>query len=146
MSRGRGSNKSHVVERHGLQRPQRKALSRGRQILAIVRTDRTFGLALWRAEEVWLGRCLMCNAGVMASQRGTLLEGATLEHILPRHHGGDDSPGNLAIACRRCNNSKGVRIDSLRRDDPRRREVTLALLERRRQRWREDPLPTEPEP
>ncbi len=144
MARKRGSSKAHVAERHGLATPQRKALSRNRQILAIVRTDRTFGLALWRAEEVWLGRCLMCNAGVMASQRGTLLEGATLEHILPRHHGGDDTPGNLAIACRRCNNSKGVRIDNLRRDDPRRREVTLALLERRRQRWRDDAQPDAP--
>lgn len=141
MSRKRGSTKAHIAEQHGLPLPARKGLSRSRQILAIVRTDSTFGLALWRAEEVWLGRCLMCNAGVMASQRGSLLEGATLEHILPRHHGGDDAAGNLAIACRRCNNSKGVRIDNLRRDDPRRREVTLALLERRRQRWRDETTP-----
>ena len=146
MSRKRGSTKTHIAERHGLPQPQRKALARSHQILAIVRTDSTFGLALWRSEEVWLGRCLMCNAGVMANQRGALLEGATLEHILPRHHGGDDAPGNLAIACKRCNNSKGVRIDNLRREDPRRREVTLALLERRRLRWRDLPTDGTPPP
>ena len=30
-----------------------------------------------------------------------------LEHIIPRKHGGTDAPANLALACDRCNASKG---------------------------------------
>ncbi len=142
MRRGRGRNKPSHADAHGLQAPQKRALSREKRILAVVASDRTFGAALWRGEDVWLGRCLMCNAGVMASHRGVLLEGATLEHILPRNHGGDDDVSNLAIACLRCNQGKGSRIDALSLHDPRRREVTMALLERRRARWRQvEPAP-----
>ncbi len=136
MTRGRGRNKPSHAGGHGLPTAQKRALSREKRILAVIASDRTFGPALWRGEDVWLGRCLMCNAGVMASRRGVLLEGATLEHILPRHHGGDDDVSNLAIACLRCNQGKGRRIDALSFQDPRRREVTMALLERRRARWR----------
>ena len=30
----------------------------------------------------------------------------TLDHIIARQHGGDDRPGNLALACQRCNRLK----------------------------------------
>jgi len=30
-----------------------------------------------------------------------------VEHVIPRQHGGSDSPDNLALSCRRCNLYKG---------------------------------------
>jgi 5-methylcytosine-specific restriction endonuclease McrA len=30
-----------------------------------------------------------------------------IDHIKPRYHGGDNSPDNLVVACRACNNYKG---------------------------------------
>ena len=32
------------------------------------------------------------------------------EHIVPRQHGGSDDPGNLALACHRCNLRKGPNL------------------------------------
>lgn len=34
-------------------------------------------------------------------------EDATVDHVRPRCRGGDERPENLAIACARCNHSKG---------------------------------------
>lgn len=64
----------------------------------------------------------------------------TIEHILPRHHGGGDEVENLALACKPCNNEKGMRHDARRADDARTREVIARLQERRRERWREPAL------
>jgi 5-methylcytosine-specific restriction endonuclease McrA len=33
-----------------------------------------------------------------------------VEHIIPRKHGGDDNPSNLALACDRCNLHKGANL------------------------------------
>jgi HNH endonuclease len=33
-----------------------------------------------------------------------------VEHIIPRKHGGDDDPSNLALACDRCNVHKGTNL------------------------------------
>jgi len=46
-----------------------------------------------------------------------------------------DAPENLALACARCNQSKGVRVDPRKKDDPRRKEIVEALLEKRRARF-----------
>ncbi|MEY3013474.1 MAG: hypothetical protein RIT45_2209 [Pseudomonadota bacterium] len=130
-------NKPAVAERHGATPAQRGSIQRRQRVLAVVRSDATFQRAVWRGQELWLGRCLMCGKGVMVDDAGRLLEQATLEHIVPRTHGGDDSIENLAIACARCNHQKGARVDSLTQNDPRRREIVLALLQRRRERWRD---------
>ncbi len=34
----------------------------------------------------------------------------SVDHIIPRAAGGDNSPGNLRILCTSCNTKKGVRI------------------------------------
>jgi 5-methylcytosine-specific restriction endonuclease McrA len=61
---------------------------------------------------------------------------ATLEHIVPKHHGGTDAPENLAVACARCNQGKGKRLDKRRADDPTLVKVIATLQERRKQRLR----------
>lgn len=35
-------------------------------------------------------------------------EGLEMDHVRPEFHGGDSSPANLVLACRRCNRSKGA--------------------------------------
>jgi 5-methylcytosine-specific restriction endonuclease McrA len=61
--------------------------------------------------------------------------GATVEHIVPRHHGGTDEPDNLALACARCNALKGSRLDARTADDPTYRATVELLRARRRERW-----------
>ncbi len=73
----------------------------------------------------------------MISLDGEPLGNATIEHILPRHHGGTDAPSNLGLACARCNAQKGVRLDARRPGDPDLLRVVEALLQKRRERWRE---------
>jgi hypothetical protein len=36
-----------------------------------------------------------------------------VEHIIPRKHGGDDNPANLALACDRCNAHKGANFTGI---------------------------------
>jgi len=36
-----------------------------------------------------------------------------VEHIIPRKHGGDDDPSNLALACDRCNVHKGTNLTGI---------------------------------
>ena len=36
-----------------------------------------------------------------------------VEHIIPRKHGGDDDPCNLALACDRCNAYKGSNLTGI---------------------------------
>jgi 5-methylcytosine-specific restriction endonuclease McrA len=111
-----------------------------RQILAIVATDRTFERATLRGIEVWVGKCLHCNSRLTVSAAGEPMGSVTIEHILPRHHGGTDDIENLALACARCNTEKGVRHDLRKASDPRLQAVVERLQERRRARWR-DPAP-----
>jgi 5-methylcytosine-specific restriction endonuclease McrA len=47
-------------------------------------------------------RCQYCGAKKTASE-------LTLDHILPRSRGGDNSPINVVTACLKCNNRKGDR-------------------------------------
>ena len=78
---------------------------------------------------------------------------ATLEHIVPKHHGGDNRLHNLAIACERCNGQKGRRHDHRRWSDPGLQRLIDWLKNERRTRWREPcpsivnaPIPPELQP
>src|SRR5918995_6517935 len=56
------------------------------------------------------GRCVYCGAIVRRPGPGvrrtpTL---ATLDHVVPRSNGGRLESGNLVLACRACNNERGV--------------------------------------
>lgn len=54
-----------------------------------------------------------------------------IEHIVPRQHGGSDDPGNLALACHRCNLRKGPNLTGI---DPVTGEI-VPLFDPRRNRW-----------
>lgn len=56
-----------------------------------------------------------------------------IEHVIPRKHGGDDDPENLALACVDCNLAKGSNLAGL---DPVSGQTT-ELFHPRRQRWEE---------
>lgn len=45
----------------------------------------------------------------MVDLNGDPISRATLEHIIPRTHGGTDALENLGLACARCNQGKGSR-------------------------------------
>lgn len=82
------------------------------------------------------GKCLHCRRKLQLAADGTPLNGATLEHIVPKNHGGTDDVENLAIACARCNSEKGLRHDHKRSDDPEVREIIERLKARRLDRFR----------
>jgi hypothetical protein len=54
-----------------------------------------------------------------------------VEHIVAKVHGGTDDPGNLALACHRCNEKKGTNLSG--RDTQ--SGNTVRLFDPRRQRW-----------
>lgn len=110
-------------------------MARARKVLGIVETDATFELREVRGERAWVGRCIHCRSAIVVSTRGETA--ATIEHIVPTTHGGTDDVENLALACARCNQRKGARLDHRRRDDPTLRAVIDMLRARRRERWRE---------
>jgi len=56
-----------------------------------------------------------------------------VEHIIPRKHGGDDDPTNLALACDRCNSHKGANLTGI---DPATGEIS-ALFNPRKDIWEE---------
>ncbi len=56
-----------------------------------------------------------------------------VEHIVPRKHGGDDDPSNLALACDRCNLHKGSNLSGI---DPETKQV-VSLFHPRSQSWHE---------
>lgn len=107
-----------------------------RRILAIVQTDATFERAEHRGREVWAGRCIHCNAHLVVSLEGEPISEATIEHIVPRTHGGTDELRNLALACARCNHQKGRRHDVKRRGDLKLEAMIARLRARRDERWR----------
>jgi 5-methylcytosine-specific restriction endonuclease McrA len=111
--------------------------SKRRRILDIVATDATFERTEHRGREVWLGKCLHCNTYLAITLEGEPISRATIEHIVPRVHGGTDDLGNLGLACARCNQGKGSRHDRHFHRDERVRELVARLLARRRERWRD---------
>jgi hypothetical protein len=54
-----------------------------------------------------------------------------VEHIIPRKHGGDDDPHNLALACDRCNAHKGSNLTGIDPDTG----VIVPLFNPRLHRW-----------
>ena len=54
-----------------------------------------------------------------------------VEHIIPRKHGGDEDPANLALACDRCNSYKGANLTGI---DPETGEIS-ALFNPRQHSW-----------
>lgn len=103
--------------------------------MSIIETDLSFRREQVRGESMWVGRCIFCQAKLVVPLSGDAAPGVTVEHIIPRHHGGTDDPENIALACVKCNGEKGRRHDNRDRNDARRLEITRALLERRKERW-----------
>lgn len=71
-------------------------------------------------------RCEYCR---LPQQYSDLLH--HVEHIVAKHHGGSDDPGNLALACHRCNFHKGPNLTGI---DPATGEMA-PLFHPRRDRW-----------
>lgn len=108
-----------------------------RLLLLAASTDSTFERKELDGEPVLEGKCIHCQRKLRLGEDGTPLNGATLEHIVPKNHGGTDDVENLAVACARCNSEKGLRHDLKRANDPKLREVIEQLQARRRERFRE---------
>ncbi len=104
-------------------------------VLAIVATDATFLRARYGEGEAFIGKCLHCGKRLVVAMDGTPISRATIEHILPRGHGGTDALENLGLACASCNSEKGVRHDAQSRFDGRLAEVVAALAAKRKERW-----------
>jgi len=118
--------------------PHAKGAARCRQALEIVATDNTFNLGFDSAGPLWIGRCLHCNTAMYVRTNGGT--DATVEHIVPTSKGGSGTDlMNLALACKECNNEKGVRHDQNYPRDKRACEVIGKLLEKRSERWRKPP-------
>jgi 5-methylcytosine-specific restriction endonuclease McrA len=82
------------------------------------------------------GKCIHCNRKLSLELDGSPVTHATLEHIVPRTHGGTDALDNLAVACFRCNSGKGHRLDARPPDDPTLQRVIGTLQARRQERQR----------
>lgn len=108
-------------------------------LLRLALTDRTFARTTVVGVAALLGKCLHCGTKLAVALDGRPISDATVEHIVPRHHDGDDDLMNCAIACGPCNHGKGVRLDARRRDDPTLSAVIAALLQKRRERYRDVP-------
>lgn len=111
-------------------------------------TDATFELARLGQRTVLAGKCIHCKAKLAVGLDGAPQANETVEHIVPRTHGGTDAIANLAIACSRCNQGKGARHDLRRWDDPDLQRVIATLQVRRAERMRPplDGLELPPEP
>ncbi|HEU4610485.1 MAG TPA: HNH endonuclease [Kofleriaceae bacterium] len=107
------------------------------RVLAIVATDRTFEPHDLDGERVWVGKCIHCGRKLTIADDGTPISAATIEHIWPRHHGGENAIENLALACAGCNREKGVRHDRRHRANTRLGEIVEELRRRRTERWRD---------
>ncbi|HTU60075.1 MAG TPA: HNH endonuclease [Polyangiales bacterium] len=106
-------------------------------LLLAAESDNTFERVTVRGREYWVGRCIHCQSKVTVPLDQDEPAQGTLEHIVPKHHGGSDALDNLSVACARCNQGKGKRLDKRRRDDPTLTRVIAALQERRRERQRQ---------
>lgn len=107
-----------------------------RLLREVAESDRTFERKESRGETVLEGKCIHCGRKLALYPDGRPIGDATLEHIIPKHHGGTDALDNLAIACARCNSEKGLRHDHKPSDDRKLREVIATLQARRRDRLR----------
>lgn len=103
-------------------------------ILQLVAEDKTFKKVDMRGTISWCGKCIHCKTHIHVSLSGKCMGKTTIEHILPKHHGGTDDPANLSLACKRCNNQKGVRLDARSLNHPKLQEVMKTLFERKEKR------------
>jgi hypothetical protein len=110
-----------------------------RRVLAIVATDRTFERSRHGTRAVWVGACIHCRSPLTIDADGRPISQATIEHIWPQRHGGDNALDNIALACGACNRGKGGRHDTRPKNDPRLAEIVAELRRRRTERWREPP-------
>jgi HNH endonuclease len=107
-----------------------------RLLLWCAATDSSFERARVGDRDVLAGKCIHCNRKLAIDLEGNPLGRETVEHIVPRNHGGTDAIANLAIACSRCNHGKGVRHDPRRWADEGLQRVIATLQERRAARMR----------
>ncbi|HRD73703.1 MAG TPA: HNH endonuclease [Aquimonas sp.] len=98
----------------------------------------------------WETRCLHCRARLQFARSGEPLGAGSLEHVIPQAWFGKraastlcasvdndpNHPRNLAVACGRCNQSKGKGPDARGPADPRALQVITTMLARRQSRWR----------
>ncbi|MEZ4453945.1 MAG: HNH endonuclease [Nannocystaceae bacterium] len=110
-----------------------------RLLLWCAATDATFDRVQSGGRTVLVGKCIHCNTRHTLALDGEPLTRATIEHIVPKAHGGGDTLDNLAIACARCNVGKGHRLDLRRWDDPTLQRVITTLRGRREERRRPPP-------
>lgn len=110
-----------------------------RLLLWAAATDRTFRRREVDGRPMLVGKCIHCNRRLAVDLDPSARQTATVEHIVPKTHGGTDDLDNVAVACARCNTGKGVRLDARRRDDPTLSRVIETLSARRRERRREPP-------
>lgn len=119
------------------------ALRRPWLILALAATDSTFVAAEARLgadkDPIWVGKCIHCRSPLMIAPGKRERGNVTLEHIVPQGLGGTDVLRNLALACARCNNQKGSRLDGLGLQDPKLAAVIEHLQAERQRRHR--PVP-----
>ena len=101
-------------------------------------TDSTFELKERNGRRSLEGRCIHCNSAIVVALDASPAS-ATLEHIVPRTHGGGNDLENLALACPRCNWGKGVRQDNKHWTDAKLQAVISMLQTRRAERWRDPP-------
>ncbi|MET0343419.1 MAG: HNH endonuclease [Polyangiales bacterium] len=107
-----------------------------RLLISVAETDGTFALQDVRGKQAWVGRCLHCRRRIVVPCDLREPASATLEHIVPRNHGGGDDLENLGLACASCNHQKGMRLDCRRLDDPALQEVIRNLRAERLARMR----------
>ena len=110
-----------------------------RLLLAAAQSDSSFERVRDREAEYLVGKCIHCQSRVSVPLDPREPAHATLEHIVPRAHGGTDELENLAVACRRCNQGKGKRLDHRPSNDPKLRQVIDMLQARRSARLRLPP-------
>lgn len=125
--------------RRGASRPVGSSRRTSRLLLWCAATDNTFERGEVGGRAVLTGKCIHCGARHTVALDGTPLSQATIEHIVPRTHGGTDALENLAIACARCNIGKGHRLDLRAWSDPTLQRVIATLRERRTARLRTPP-------
>jgi len=107
-----------------------------RLLRAAAESDVTFERVESRGRTYLVGKCIHCSTQVTVPLDVDEPAHATLEHIVPRSHGGTDGLDNLAVACKRCNHGKGRRLDRRRPGDETLTRVIETLRARRRERLR----------